>query len=94
MAIDSDADTGIASKNGAQFWEQTNFMQMNITSVRFDRNGRRLNISRRALAKPAASGPRQWAGAFYTKLPLIAGIIRNVAGLQFAQRFPDEIASA
>jgi len=41
-----------------------------------------------------AYGPLTWVDAVYTKLPLIAGITRNVAGLQFAQRFPDEIASA
>jgi hypothetical protein len=35
-----------------------------------------------------------WVGAVYTKLPLIAGIISNVAGLKFVQRFPDEIESA
>jgi len=41
-----------------------------------------------------ASVSQEWGIAVYTKLPLIAGIIRNVAGLKFVQRFPDEIASA
>ena len=46
-------------------------------------------------AKPDAEAPQQGGDATYQpKLPLIAGIIRNVARLQFVQRFPDEIASA
>jgi hypothetical protein len=86
--------TGSDWNVGPDFWDQSNFMQTVITSFRQDRNGRGHHLARSASENPIAYCPSRWVGAVYPKLPLIAGIFRSLAGLQFVQRFPDEIASA
>jgi hypothetical protein len=69
-------------------------MQTENSSFRDDRNERGYDVVGSALIAQITPGAGSCDGAIDTKLPLIAGISRNAARLQFVQRFPDEIALA